>query len=98
MSLLENGKTAYLFLNDKGLTVAGEGLSLAEAGPFIERLHEALDRGETSYGVWEHGKSRFLGAPVGSGVVIVKCGGAMPLTKALYLLDEIRRSCQKMMP
>ncbi len=98
MNLLENGKTSYLLLNDKGLPVAGDGLSLAEAGPFIERLHEALERGETSYGVWEHGEHRFFGTSVGDGIVIVKCGGSMPLTKALYLLDDIRRSCRKMIP
>jgi len=97
MSLLDRAPVPYLLLNAKGLPVAGEGLSLAEAGLFIERLHEAFDKGETDHAIWNAGKTRFLGAAVGTGVVIVKCGGGTPLTKALYLLDDIRAKCRALL-
>jgi len=97
MSLFDRTPLAYLLLNDKGLPVAGRDLSLDDVGPFIERLHDAFDRGETDYAVWSEGGVRFLGASVGTGVVIVRCGDEVPLTKVLYLLEDIRTRCRAML-
>ncbi len=98
MNVIVQSGAAYLLLNKQGLPVAGERLTLAEVGPFIARAHEAFEHAETAYTVWEQNNQRFLGLPIGEGLLVLKCGSAMPLTKAVYLLDEIARTCRGMMP
>ncbi len=81
---------AFLVVNRNGLPVAGDGLSLAEVGSFVETLHGALEKGETDYAVWNNGPKKYLGAALNDCFLIVECGPAVPLTRILYALPELR--------
>lgn len=86
---------AFLVVNRNGLAVAGDGLSLAAVGPFVETLHGALEKGETDYAVWSSGAKKYLGTAVNDCFLIVECGGTAPLTRLLYDLPALRARCAR---
>ncbi|HOW51451.1 MAG TPA: hypothetical protein PLV42_05320 [bacterium] len=96
MSFWEGFKDpVYLIVNGRGLPVAGSGLTIEEAGPFMETLHSALESAETEYAVWNHGAQKYLGTGVGDCFLIVKCGPGAPLTRLIYSLGDIRARCAR---